>query len=417
MEMRTILKNAVVLLITVTLFTSIVSVSANTMKNNVITNGNEIEKLTRSILFEDSFETYEDFVIDFPPWTNVDVDGANTFSHSGHTWPNDTEPKAFIIFNPSQTTPPMTDADPHTGDKYAACFNANNAGYISDDWMITPLIEAANFDEVSLWAKAYSDQYNLDTFEIGVSTTDLEPESFTIISPTVECTLTWTEYSYSLDDYDWQEIYIGVHCNSIDSWFLMVDDFSVTGSLYPPLEIDAGGPYEVFEGESIQFQGSASGGLEPYSYLWDFGNGDTSDELNPVYTYPEIGTYDVTFTVTDSAEQVADDQTTATVNEQPCCYDVSIAPGFGLGLKATVNEICGEAHSQEPWRFIIEGGLFVLPISSLNGKIDFAAGETKDIKAALVFGLGNVQIKFTISSECDPTVVDALMLGPFVIVR
>ena len=417
MEMRTILKNAVVLLITVTLFTSIVSVSANTMKNNVITNGNEIEKLTRSILFEDSFETYEDFAIDFPPWTNIDVDGDPTFSHSAHTWPNDTEPKAFIIFNPSMTTPPMTGADPHTGEKYAACFAANNVGYINDDWMITPLIEAANFDTVSLWAKAYSDQYQLDTFEIGVSTTDMDPASFTIISPTVQCTLTWTEYSYSLDDFDWEEIYIGVHCNTIDGWFLMVDDFSVTGSLYPPLEIDAGGPYEVFEGESIQFQGSASGGLEPYSYLWDFGNGDTSEDQNPVYTYDEIGTYDVTFTVTDSAQQVADDQTTATVNEKPCCYEVSIAPGFGLGLKATVTEICDEAHTQDPWRFKIEGGLFVLPISKLNGRSDFAAGETKDIKAALVFGFGNVKISFTISDKCDPTEVDAFMLGPFVNVK
>ena len=170
-------------------------------------------------------------------------------------------------------------------------------------------------------------------------------------------------------------------------------------------------------GESIQFQGSASGGLEPYSYLWDFGNGDTSEDQNPVYTYDEIGTYDVTFTVTDSAQQVADDQTTATVNEKPCCYEVSIAPGFGLGLKATVTEICDEAHTQDPWRFKIEGGLFVLPISKLNGRSDFAAGETKDIKAALVFGFGNVKISFTISDKCDPTEVDAFMLGPFVNVK
>jgi len=42
----------------------------------------------------------------------------------------------------------------------------------------------------------------------------------------------------------------GVLINSVDAWFLMVDDFSVTGALYPPLEVDADGPYEAFEGES-----------------------------------------------------------------------------------------------------------------------------------------------------------------------
>jgi hypothetical protein len=421
MEKKAILKGAVVLLITVTMLFSFVSVTANTnfIKNEDIKEKNDVVNLNREILFEDSFETYEDFSIDFPPWTNIDVDGDPTFSHSGHTWPNDTEPKAFIIFNPSQTTPPMTDdaAQPRTGDKYAACFAANNAGYINDDWMITPLIEAANFNEVSLWAKAYSDQYQLDTFEIGVSTTDMDPASFELISPVVQATLEWTEYSYSLDDYDYENIYVGVHCNSIDSWFLMVDDFSVTGSLYPPLEVDAGGPYEAFVGAPIQFQGSATGGLEPYSFYWDFGNGDTSEVQNPEYTYEEVNVYDVTLTVTDSAQNSAEDITSATILDLPCCYEVSIPPGFGLGLKATVTEICDENHAQEPWRFQVTGGLFTIPISSFSGKEDFSAGETKTIKAPLLIGLGNVVISFTISEDCDPVTANAFVLGPFVIVK
>lgn len=413
MEKKAILKEAVILLITVSLCMSVITVSANT---KVIQKGYEIQSQGRDILFEDGFETYEDFLIDFPPWTNIDVDGADTFGHSAHTWPNQWLPQAFIIFNPSATTPPMTDAPPHTGDKYAACFADNNVGYLNDDWMITPEIEAANFDVVSLWARAYSDQYQLDTFEIGVSTTDTEPESFTMISPTVQTTLTWTEYSYSLDDYDWENIYIGVHCNSVDAWFLMVDDFSVTGALYPPLEVDADGPYEAFEGESIQFQGSATGGLEPYTFQWDFGDGFTSDEQNPEHTYDDIGTYDVTFTVTDSAANVADDDTTATINEIPCWYDVTIPTGFSLGLKATVTETAGEAHTGDPWKFTITGGI-VIPISKLAGTADFAAGETKDIKAPLLLGIGNIEISFVITTKCEPTVANAFVLGPFVIVR
>jgi PKD repeat protein len=39
-------------------------------------------------------------------------------------------------------------------------------------------------------------------------------------------------------------------------------------------------------------------------YLWDFGNGETSTEENPVYTYTENGIFDVTLTVTPGSEQV-----------------------------------------------------------------------------------------------------------------
>ena len=38
------------------------------------------------------------------------------------------------------------------------------------------------------------------------------------------------------------------------------------------------------------------------SYFWEFGDGSTSTEANPVYAYSEEGTYDVTLTVTDATE-------------------------------------------------------------------------------------------------------------------
>jgi PKD repeat protein len=414
------LKEAVVLLISIVMVLSAISVTADfDEKMKIKTSAEDIAPLNRDILFEDDFESYEDFVIDFPPWINIDVDQSPTFSHSAHTWPNDTEPKAFIIFNPSATTPPMTDdnALPHGGDKYAACFNANNVGYISDDWLVTPMLGPANFDEVIFWAKSFNDQYNLERFEIGISTTDTDPSSFTIISeppyvvPPYE---SWTEYTFGLDDYDGQAIYIGIHMISVDSWFFMVDDFSVTATT---IEVDAGGPYEAYEGEDIQFEGTVSGGAPPYTFSWDFGNGDTSSEEDPVYAYDTPGLYEVTLTVSDSGEAEASDETTANIIEKPCAFEVVIPAGFGLGLRADVTETFGEDQTSVPWSFDVTGGLFFVPISDTAGRADFATGETKTIKAALVLGLGNVQISFTISDKCEPTTVDALILGPFVIVK
>ena len=180
---------------------------------------------------------------------------------------------------------------------------------------------------------------------------------------------------------------------------------------------DADGPYETFEDEPIQFQGSAEGGEPPYSFHWDFGNGDTSNEEDPVYAYyDEPGVYEVILTVTDNAAATDDNDTTATINEKPCCFEVLIPPGFGIGLKAEVTEICEESHTGVPWEFKITGGLIVIPISPLTGTADFAAGETKTIKVPLVIGLGNIQITFTIGEYCDPTIVNARIIGPFVIV-
>lgn len=42
-----------------------------------------------------------------------------------------------------------------------------------------------------------------------------------------------------------------------------------------------------------------SGGDGNYSYLWDFGDGQMSNESSPSHTYTSVDTYSVTLTVTD----------------------------------------------------------------------------------------------------------------------
>lgn len=59
------------------------------------------------------------------------------------------------------------------------------------------------------------------------------------------------------------------------------------------------GTRTVKEGDAITFKPSISGGFYPYTYEWNFGDGETSTEANPSHVYHAAGTYTVTLKVTD----------------------------------------------------------------------------------------------------------------------
>jgi outer membrane protein assembly factor BamB len=81
------------------------------------------------------------------------------------------------------------------------------------------------------------------------------------------------------------------------------------------LEANAHGPYQGIVGEPVQFTGSASGGESPYSYHWDFGDEETSEEQNPTHEYVNPENFTVTLTVTDDNDSVAVDTTWALIRE------------------------------------------------------------------------------------------------------
>jgi hypothetical protein len=85
-----------------------------------------------------------------------------------------------------------------------------------------------------------------------------------------------------------------------------------------PLRADAGGPYSGLASDTpVDFHGFCFGGSPPYTCHWDFGDGNTSDELEPSHLYRDIGTYHVTFTITDNDGNNSTDTTTATISYGP----------------------------------------------------------------------------------------------------
>ena len=235
------------------------------------------------------FESEVEWTFDFLPWTVNDVDQLSTYGITGYTFPHNHEPMAYIVFNPATTTPPMTgdpEIQPHSGAQFGACMaSVPDGGQGNDDWFISDqVLISGSGASFNFWAKSYSDQYGLERFNIGVSTSGNAPSDFTIISapPYLEAPMSWTEYNFDLSAYAGQYVYVAIQCVSYDAFIFMIDDLLIdpgTGSttncddfdsytsgnllcpqssLWTTWDDNPGGPYDGYVSSSEYFSPSNS---------------------------------------------------------------------------------------------------------------------------------------------------------------
>ncbi len=97
------------------------------------------------------------------------------------------------------------------------------------------------------------------------------------------------------------------------------------GNNQPPVAM-ANGPYSGITNALIHF--SSAGSTDPdgniASYLWDFGDGQSSNLPNPDHSYNSAGSYPVTLTVVDDQGASGSDTTTAQINDPGQPGEVSI---------------------------------------------------------------------------------------------
>jgi outer membrane protein assembly factor BamB len=111
----------------------------------------------------------------------------------------------------------------------------------------------------------------------------------------------WVESSPSIGEDG--TIYIGSSHNMDKGWLHAFNRAD--------LSADADGPYYGLIDEPVQFNGTGYGGYRPYSWYWDFGDGNTSTERNPSHIYTESGNYSVTLEVIDDSGNTSEDTTWA----------------------------------------------------------------------------------------------------------
>ncbi len=80
---------------------------------------------------------------------------------------------------------------------------------------------------------------------------------------------------------------------------------------------------------TVNFSSVPQGGVPPYTFLWNFGDGTNSTAQNPIKTYNLTGPYDVVLTVTDSYPAAAGGPQTATANIHITVYAPLTATATG----------------------------------------------------------------------------------------
>ncbi|PNX50657.1 MAG: hypothetical protein BV456_06005, partial [Thermoplasmata archaeon M8B2D] len=92
-------------------------------------------------------------------------------------------------------------------------------------------------------------------------------------------------------------------------------------TLYPPTLVASAdaSPTTIVAGETVTFDGSATGGATPYSWSWNFGGDGTSSLEDPTHTFNTPGTYVCVLTVTDACSSTDTDSVTIIVNPALGC--------------------------------------------------------------------------------------------------
>ena len=133
--------------------------------------------------------------------------------------------------------------------------------------------------------------------------------------------------------------------NILDNSITINKDGITPGDDLPPT-VDAGGPYSSVVNTEIVFDGSGSTDPEgfPLTYLWNFGDGNTSTEPSPNYAYASAGTYDITLTVTDSGGNSSMDASIAVISssEASNLSILEISPNSMIKGQVTTVIISGE---------------------------------------------------------------------------
>jgi type II secretory pathway pseudopilin PulG len=215
--------------------------------------------------------------------------------------------------------------------------------------------------------------------------------------PYVTPPLEWTEYTYDISSYSGQAIYIGIHMVSVDSWYLEIDDFQVTGSagdVTPPvttatLEGEQSGDVYTTDVTVTLTATDSGSGVNSTWYKIDAGSWT-------LYTAPFVvngnGEHTVTFYSTDLAGNIETEKSVTFTIE----YPLEVTVKGGMGVSITIKNVGSEPVTNVEWAITLYGG-FSIKDKSLEGTILQIPADGTATKKLPVFGFGKTNISVVVN--------------------
>jgi PKD repeat protein len=199
-----------------------------------------------------------------------------------------------------------------------------NRGKIIDLYNEEESFGALNFVEydfqLTTSEQDYTISYANQTGQIsnGIATSNLTSSDFTVVGDTLTVTFSLASAEEVYENMSITSMFVKMNLAGEEpdlSNFVYLSDIAPN----PALEIMEAYAQNVGSvGENIQFNGSIIPltGQPPYQYDWDFGDEETSTELNPTHAYTKAGEYTYTFTVTDQAGDTASETGSITISTE-----------------------------------------------------------------------------------------------------
>ena len=190
--------------------------------------------------FADSFESYDDFVINPSPWITWSEYDVRNYGMTGVSFPNDDQPYVMLIMNPNETDPPIVEDNPaQDGDKYAIVTVKTGSPTLDNKWVITPELSFNETSQLNFWGRSITDAYGLERIRVMVSTSGSDPDDFTKISEGnyLQVPVNWTHYTFDLSSFAGETGYVAINYVSDDAFIFMLDNFKVTAEVDTPDEL------------------------------------------------------------------------------------------------------------------------------------------------------------------------------------
>ena len=129
-------------------------------------------------------------------------------------------------------------ANAHSGNQFIGV-NYNTAG--NNDWLVTNAnnLPAGQTISFSFWAKSLDPAYPED-FQIGITTDG--GATWNLVASESSIPSTYSNYSYDLSPYAGSSVYIAIVCNSVNEYYLCVDDVLLTATSNSTTPVVTGTP-------------------------------------------------------------------------------------------------------------------------------------------------------------------------------